>query len=109
MRDEKKAIAYLQSHGIAVEERAYGFCLLLDGDFAECGMDNDSSISISIDLGQPPVHWFFRVSFLEMAEFIVKAFEKLCKKPTREQAYQAMKILDQNYDASALDAKTEIF
>lgn len=111
MNNATDAIKLLQDRGIPVEEKAYGFCLTHAGDdYAQCGIDNDSSTSISIDLGQPPVQWFFRVSFLEMAEFIAVAYQATqAETPTKEDILQSMQGLDKRYDAAALDAMTAKF
>lgn len=111
MNSATDAIKLLQGHGIPVEEKAYGFCLTHAGDdFAQCGIDNDSSTSISVDLGQPPVQWFFRISFLEMAEFIAAAYlATQAETPTKEDILRCMQSLDKGYDAAALDAMTAKF
>lgn len=58
----------------------------------------------------PPAVWFFRISFLEMAEFIVAAHRATnAPSPTRAEILQAMRTLDQGYDDTALNAKTEAF
>jgi len=77
MNDAKQAINLLRNNDVLVEARAYGFSIqhheLADCDFAHCGFDNDGSISLSVNIDEdPPVQWFFRVSFIEMAKFILK-------------------------------------
>lgn len=111
MNSATDAIELLQDNGIPVEEKPYGFCLTHAGDdFAQCGIDNDSSTSISVDLGQPPAHWFFRVSYLEMAELIVASSQGIqAETPTKEDILQSMQAIDKDYDTAALDAMTAKF
>ncbi len=115
MNDAEQAISLLRGNSVPVEERAYGFSLqhheLADCDFAQCGFDNDSSISLSVDINEdPPVQWFFRISFTEMAEFIVATYQAT-KQPTpsRKDIVKSMRALDKDYDDRELDKMTEQF
>lgn len=109
MDDVEHAIILLRNSGIPVEKQAYGFCLkhkdLTEHDFAQCGMDNDGSISMSVNVDEtPPVTWFFRMSFVEMAEFIIDAYDGIKNtKLTRNNIVKSMRELDENYDDTELD------
>ena len=118
----KLAIKLLRSHHVPVVERAYGFALMSseDGkDFAHCGIDNDGSTSLSVDIGDSnPVRWFFRVSYLEMAEFLVKVYhatghvaeyETGLAIPSKKELMSTMSILNEDYDESALEKLTSEF
>jgi len=56
MNDAEQAIILLCSSGVPVEARAYGLSLqhheLADCDFAQCRFDNDSSISLSVNIDE---------------------------------------------------------
>ncbi|MEP3890405.1 MAG: hypothetical protein ABJN69_08045 [Hellea sp.] len=114
-KDVKDAISLMRGLAIPVETTPYGFSVkhsaLSDQDFAQCGVDNDSSISMSVNVDEdPPVKWFFRMSFLEMAHFIVDAYAATGKaKPARQDIVNAMRVLDDAYDETELDKMTSLF
>lgn len=115
MNDIEKAISLLRVDGIPVEPQAYGFSLqheeLEKGNFAECGRDNDNSISLSVHVDEsPPTVWFFRISFVEMAEFIRDAYKAAgLSNPSRNKIISAMRRIDTSYDDTNLDALTTAF
>jgi len=115
MNDVEQAIIFLRDADIAVEAQAYGFSLkhseLTDRDFAQCGFDNDSSISLSVNIDEdPPVSWFFRISFVEMAKFIAAAYQATGKPdPSRKNIIKSMRALDKIYDDTELNEMTEQF
>lgn len=115
MNDLEKAIILLRDNGMPVEPQAYGFSLqhegLEKGNFAECGMDNDSSISMSVHVDEdPPTVWFFRISFVEMAEFIRDAYMATGQSnPSGRKIISAMRRLDTSYDDTKLEELTTAF
>lgn len=111
----KHAISLLQEKGIPAEMPAYGFSLQhseLEGrNFGECGFDNDGSISLSVNIDEDPaVAWFFRISFVEMAQFIIEAYAATGKtKPSRYEIVTSMRALDALYDDTKLNKVTAKF
>lgn len=109
------AVAYLKRCGVEAVQTDYGFRVLhpefSDRTFADCGMDNDSSISLSVNTDEsPPIIWFFRVDFMEMANFIAQAYEH-CGDVARTPAaiVSAMRALEKTYDDTALREMTAAF
>lgn len=115
MRRFDEAMDLLHAHGIRAEKTDYGFRIRLDyapeAHWADCGMDNDSSISMSVAVDEdPPTIWFFRVDFLEMAELLVAAFaEAGGKAATRAALAYALRRHDVGYDETALTQMIEAF
>lgn len=115
MTDCEHAIALLRSASIQVEVTDYGFRIShfeLNGRaFAECGLDNDSSISLSVTTEEsPPVIWFFRKDFKEMAELLVASYDAAGgPAASRAELVAAMRRLDQDYDDTELNRMTEAF
>lgn len=109
------AVAYLRRCGVDAVQTDYGFRILhpelSDRIFADCGMDNDSSISLSVNADEsPPVIWFFRKEYLEMADFIAQAFAGCGDgAPTRAAIVRAMRALEKTYDDTALREMTAAF
>lgn len=115
MNDCETAISLLEAASIPVEATDYGFRIRLPEapvrNLAECGVDNDSSISISIDTDEtPPAIWFFRKSYLEMAEFLVASFGAVGgHAASRAEIVDALRRLDQDYDEKELKKMTDAF
>lgn len=115
MRRLDEAMDLLYAHGIGAQKTDYGFRIRLEGApealWANCGMDNDSSISMSVVVDDyPPTIWFFRVDFMEMAELLVAAFaEAGGEGATRAALTSALRKRDADYDETALTQMTESF
>jgi len=115
MNDKQRAIGFLLDEGILVSEQSYGFNLLhdeLDGSsFAECGMDNDSSITLSMNVNESlEGHFFARLSFIEMAEFIIQVYKQTGKSnPSRNEIGLCAVELDKEYDDTRLNEIVESF
>ena len=115
MTDCELAIAMMTEASIEVEATDYGFPIphyeLNGRAFAECGHDNDSSISLSVTTeDSPPVIWFFRKSFTEMAEFLIASYDAAGSPAvSRAVLVAAMRRLDQDYDDTDLKLMTEAF
>jgi hypothetical protein len=98
-----EGIKILQSASIPVAETAYGFSihhpeLRNSGEnFAECGIEHDSSVSLSVRNETPPIAWFFRVNFCEMANFILRAYKISGNQATRTGLIHTMRDLDKEY------------
>ena len=64
MRRIAEAMDLLHAHNIGAEKTDYGFRIRLanapDRLWADCGMDNDSSISMSVSVDDGPVTLSFR-------------------------------------------------
>lgn len=109
------AVAYLKRCGVEAVQTDYGFRVLYpefsDRIFADCGVDNDSSISLSVNTEEsPPVIWFFRKDYLEMANFIAQAYEHCGDvAPTPAAIVSAMRALEKTYDDTALREMTAAF
>ncbi|WP_065383322.1 hypothetical protein [Hyphomonas sp. ND6WE1B] len=109
------AVAYLRRCGVDAEQTDYGFRILhpelSDRTFADCGMDNDSSISLSVNTDEsPPVIWFFRKDYLEMADFIAQAYASCGDAaPTQAAIASAMRAIEKTYDHTALREVTAAF
>jgi hypothetical protein len=89
----KAAIDALASDGLRIQAKPYGFSLILDDGSnsisAECGMDNDFSISLAVTTPEAAparicaslkpgdahrrVEWFFRATPMEMANHLITA------------------------------------
>lgn len=115
MNSSKNAVEELCRHNIRAENTDYGFRIahddVVDRSFAECGMDNDSSISISLTSEDgPPVSWFFRKDYQEIADLIIAAFEKAGGPEAQPSAIiAAMKTVDKDYDDTELEKMTSAF
>lgn len=115
MTDRLIAIGVLEAASIPVEATDYGFRIRLSEaparGFAECGMDNDSSISMSIETDEmPPAIWFFRKDYLEMAQFLVASFDAAGgETASRAELVAALRRLDQDYDDTDLIKMTDAF
>ena len=115
MTDREHAVALLKGASIQVEVTDYGFRIShaehSERAFAECGLDNDSSISLSVATEEsPPVIWFFRTSFTEMAEFLVASYDAAGgPAASRAVLVAEMRRHDQDYDDTALKLMTEAF
>lgn len=115
MTECENAIALLKAASVPAEATNYGFRVrLADAParaFAECGMDNDSSISMSIESDEmPPVIWFFRKDYLEMAQFLVASFDAAgVETASRAELVAALRRLDQDYDDTDLIKMTDAF
>ncbi|WP_321489122.1 hypothetical protein [uncultured Hyphomonas sp.] len=109
------AVAYLRRCGVDAVRTDYGFRILLPEisgrTFADCGMDNDSSISLSVNTDEsPPVIWFFRKDYLEMADFIAQAYAGCGDgAPTRAAIVRVMRALEKTYDDTALREMTAAY
>ena len=109
MNDYFESIKILQDAAIPVTQTAYGFSLchstLNDSDrnFAECGVEHDSSISMSVRDGSSQAWWFFRIDFREMAYFILSAYKNAGNQATREDLLHEMKELDKKYNNVELE------
>lgn len=109
------AINLLKSHNIPVETRYYGFRILhpdlKDEGFMECGMDNDSSISISVHIEEdPPTAWFFRMNYEEIADLVISAYTASeTHNPSRAEIVAAMRKINEQYDNTALNKMTAAF
>ena len=115
MRRFAEALDLLHAHGIGAEKTDYGFRIRLadapERYWADCGMDNDSSISmsVSVDEDQPTI-WFFRVDYLEMAELLVTAFADASgTQASRAELADALTKHDAVYDETELTRMTEVF
>jgi hypothetical protein len=115
MTNCENAVALLNAASVPAEVTDYGFRVRLPDAparaFADCGMDNDSSISMSIDTDEmPPAIWFFRRDYLEMAEFLVASFSAAGgETASRAELVAAMRQIDQDYDDTDLIKMTEAF
>jgi hypothetical protein len=115
MTAAEKAIKKLRLAGVPVNSTYYGFSLrhveVGLGNFAECGMDNDSSISLSVNVNEEPtVIWFFRMNFAEMADLIREAYAKAGdSNPSRAAIAMSMKTIDEIYDSGPLETMTQKF
>lgn len=111
MADIGEAFQILQNANIPSKKTAYGFCLqhkeMANNNFAECGVEHDFSISMSVNIAEnPPVAWFFRSSFIEMAEFVVAAYSKTgMKDPSRSAIINSMRSIDATYDDTELNKR----
>lgn len=111
----ERAIALLMAASVPAEATSYGFRIRLSEaparGFAECGMDNDSSISMSIETDEmPPTIWFFRKDFLEMAQFLVASFDAVGgETASRAELVAALRRIDQDYDDTDLIKMTDAF
>ena len=80
----EEAVELLRSGGINAREEAYGFSVMIDDGsvklIAECGVDNDLSVSMSVLAQQPPAAWFFRKTATEMASLLLSAQELVAEK-----------------------------
>ncbi len=112
MNDIGEAVSILQRANIPSKETTYGFSLqhkeITDNNFAECGVEHDFSISMSVNIAEkPPVAWFFRLSFIEMAKFVVAAYKKTKEiEPSRSDIINSMRIIDEEYDDTELTKRT---
>lgn len=110
-----QAITLMTNQGIPVTATHYGFSLqhaeLAGGDFAQCGMDNDSSISMSVTVDETPtVKWFFRISYIEMAELIIGAYSAARSlDASRKDIARFLDALDKQYDDGPLHLMTAEF
>ena len=102
------AINLLKEAGIKVSKQAYGFSIQhvdsSEHNFGECGMDSDSSITLSLHQDiDTPVVWFARVDFIEMANFIISAYKATTgSSPSRKEIIDSMRQLDKRYDDTEL-------
>jgi hypothetical protein len=73
------AVMELVKAGIQAKRQAYGFSATLhDGTIeAQCGIEHDDSISISISIGMPPVYWFFRPDIPSMVALLINAQNRI--------------------------------
>jgi len=89
----KSAIHALSFEGLPVKETSYGFSLILEDEHmahsAECGMEHDGSISLSVKTPNAPqrrefvglkpgdnyisLEWFFHPTPLEMTKHLLAA------------------------------------
>ena len=115
MRRFTEAMDLLQTHNIRTEKTDYGFRIRLtdtpERHWADCGMDNDSSISMSVSVNEvPPTLWFFRVDFLEMAHLLVSAFAKAGgASANRADLADALRKHNAEYDDTELNRMTDVF
>lgn len=111
----ERAVAKLKQAGILAKMTDYGFRIYLPEDpdrlYADCGMDNDSSISMSVSVDEtPPVAWFFRKDFQEMTDFIISAYAATnMQNPSRTAMITSLRKLDRSYDDTELRKMTEAF
>jgi len=105
------AISLLERQSIPVQEQAYGFSIshpeLVGGarEFACCGCEHNYSISISLFTDElPPVVWFYRFDYREMAQFIADAYTA-CPYQSRVEIVAAMRAIDRNYDPDELESR----
>ena len=111
----ERAIVSMKAASVPAEATDYGFRIRLSEaparGFAECGMDNDSSISLSIETDEmPPAIWFFRKDYLEMAQFLVASFAAAGgETASRAELVAALRRLDQDYDDTDLIKMTDAF
>ncbi|MEM6433974.1 MAG: hypothetical protein AAF773_08990 [Cyanobacteria bacterium P01_D01_bin.115] len=105
-------IVLLRDASVPVQEQAYGFSIshpdLTDEDrpFGCCGCEHDWSISLSMFTNEsPPVVWFVRFDFCEMARFLADAYAKCSANPTREEILKSMRTLDADYDRDGLESR----
>jgi hypothetical protein len=75
------AVIELNKAGIQAKRQAYGFSVTLsderDNLEAQCGVEHNSNISISVSTGAPPVHWFFRSDISAITELLIHAQERI--------------------------------
>ena len=92
-----EAVELLRCGGINAREEAYGFSVLIDNSTtkltAECGVDNDFSVSMSVLSGHPPAEWFFRKTAAEMASLLLAA-QQLVTAKTDMSWIDALKAAD---------------
>jgi len=111
----QKVVSHLRSHQVDAEVTDYGFRVwhaeLKDHAFMECGMDNDSSISLSVKMDEsPPVIWFFRKDIMEMADLIVASYNNACgPSSSRAKITAALRERDNDYDDTDLEKMTRAF
>lgn len=115
MNVHERAVAKLKQAGILAKVTDYGFRIYLPEDpdrlYADCGMDNDGSISMSVSVDEtPPVAWFFRKDFEEMTDFVISAYAATnMQNPSRAVMISALRKLDRSYDDTELRKMTEAF
>jgi len=100
MRPEYKfseAALVLRQNGIEVVDEAFGFSVSGEDAAgkmkAECGIDNDGSVSISVSSEKLPVAWFFRPTAAEIASLLISAKQLLSEKK-KANWIEALKALD---------------
>jgi len=75
--DFKEAVRQLGARGINATDRAYGFSIAeqdADGKIAaECGIENDGSVAMSVRSETAPVAWFFRPSAAGVVSLLLAA------------------------------------
>lgn len=108
------AIAILRNALVPVQEQAYGFSVSHpdvddeDRPFGCCGCEHNWSIGLSVFTKEsPPVVWFFRFDFVEMAHFIADAYANCSSNPAREEILKSMRTLDAEYDEDELQSRIE--
>lgn len=115
MSESDKAIKNMRTASIDAVKTDYGFALRHHDSpsesFAQCGYEHDGSISMSVTTeDSPPVHWFFRLSFSEMARLIIAAYASLQEKThLRRDILDALKKQDALYDETLLNVLTRDF
>jgi hypothetical protein len=75
------AVQELVQAGIEANRKAYGFSANVPDvkgvTTAQCGFEHDGGISISLNTGVPPGHWFFRPTIQGMVELLIAAKSRL--------------------------------
>lgn len=114
MHDAADAIAMLAAVGIPVRKRAYGFTIShpemagTNRSFASCSCEHDTSISMGVYVNEtPPVVWFCRFDFTEMAILITESYRQLPKSASRADIVSQMRSLDALYDYDQLESRIE--
>jgi hypothetical protein len=108
--DLDQAIAILRENGLCAK-KAYGFSIrhekMQEGqEFMQCGLDNDFSISLWVHSNEdPPIVWFFRFSFIEMADFIVAAYSRAGIAAGIDQIMRSLREEDDKYDHADLQRR----
>ncbi|PZD70539.1 hypothetical protein C1752_10968 [Acaryochloris thomasi RCC1774] len=112
MHDVDAAIAVMTEAEIPACEKAYGFSVMhtdlvkSSRNFAECGCEHDGSISMSVYVDEmPPVVWFFRFDFREMACLITESYRRLSSNASRAEIISQMRLVDAEYNHDELDAR----
>ena len=114
MHDVADAIAAITAAGITVRVQAYGFSVShpelneRSRNFIECGCEHDSSISMSVFVDElPPVVWFFRFDFLEMALLITESYRRSIPNASRSDIISQMRCVDSEYNHDELDRRID--
>lgn len=114
LEDAQEAIRRLRELGVPVQEQAFGFSLEHPDwpdkrhRFADCGCDNDCSISLSVSADElPPVVWFFRFDLVEMVDLIAAAYRQAGDGATSTALLASFRAEDSGYDYDALERRLD--